>query len=348
MRALCFLGLVCSLATAQDDAIFRSQTTLATLHFHVIQKDHYVVDLKPENIVLLEDGVPRPFTVFENTARATTGTPVELTLLFDTSGSVMDKGLLDPLVFRESLLNSLPNVKLAVYGFGSSMTKYCGPTRDFDTLQAAMQSLGIRGSGESIALQLPPKRKANARGATWLYEAVAAVSREAAATPGEAARLIMVFSDGLPSTTSRPEDAAELDRELGIPVYPLLLGHLGLVRRFEEAQRNQKPPKVSKKSGAEMPSVPSQKLMNMQNQLSQVADFAHLGELTGGRSFDPPQIDLSIMKQILTGMVMEVETQYTVGFPVDMAANPRKHRLEVKLTDKDLGRIKGGTRSVVH
>jgi VWFA-related protein len=347
-----FAGLViATLLFGQDDAIFRSQSTLVTLRFHVVehvpQGNRYVTSLKKEDVLLFEDGASRPFTVFENAATTVSSTPVEMTLLFDTSGSVMDKGLLDPLAFKESLLDSLPNVKLAVYGFGSTMTKYCGPTRDFNQLQAALQSLGNRGEGEQIELQLPPKRKAEGRGATWLYEAVIAGSKAAAATPGEAVRMVMVISDGLGTTTSKPEDAADLNQQLGIPVYPLLLGHGDLLRKLEEERRREKPPKYSKKG--EMVSAPmSSKVLNTESRLAQVAQFAKLGEMTGGRAFDPPTVDLGIMKQILKGMVDEVQTQYTVGFPVDASGNPKKHKLEVRLVSKDMGKISGGTRSVVH
>jgi VWFA-related protein len=338
-----FSGL---LLFAQDDAVFRSQSSLAALRFHVIQKDRYVVTLKPEDVTLLEDGAPRKFTVFDIAQSAATTTPVEMTLLFDTSGSVMDKGLLNPLAFRESLLESLPNVKIAVYGFSTGMTRYSGPTRDFKQLETAFASLGVRGAGQPIELQLPPKRKAE-KGGTWLYEAVRAVSREASATPGEAARIVMVFSDGLPTTTSRPEDAADLDRELGIPVYPLILGHGDLVRRLEEARSRVKPVKVSKK-GAVSGGSGEKKVEELESRLSEVGQFSRLGELTGGRFFDPPVIALEVMKQVLGAMVDEVRTEYTIGFPIEPSDNPKKHRLEVKLVNKELGKVRGGTRTLVH
>jgi len=56
------------------------------------------------------------------TGRAMT---VELALLFDTSGSVANQHLLDPLTFKESLLDHLENVSFSVYGFTTTLDLYC-------------------------------------------------------------------------------------------------------------------------------------------------------------------------------------------------------------------------------
>src|ERR1017187_65785 len=104
--------------------------------------------------------------------------------------------------------------------------------------------------------------------------------------------MVLVFSDGFPTTDSGPEDAASLDRELGIPVYPVVLGNRTLTQRIEAAQATAMPSKS--------PPLDLSYLMTQQNQ---IADFASLGELTGGRSFDPPEITLSVMRSILNTMV---------------------------------------------
>src|ERR1035438_9483284 len=209
------------LLPAQQTPVFRASSSLALVRFHVVQKNRYNTGLKPEDVIVLEDGAPRSFTVFENAMAGTRIVPVEMTLLFDTSGSVVDEGLLDPLAFKETLLDNLEGVRLAVYGFDRDMKRYCGPTRDYAQLRAAFAELATRGAkGDRIELHLPPKRNSDPKGGTWLFEAVTAASREAAATPGDAMRMVLVFSDGFPSTDTGPEDAASLDRELGIPADP--------------------------------------------------------------------------------------------------------------------------------
>ena len=326
------------LLRAQQTPVFRTESSLALVRFHVVHKNRYITDLKPENVVLLEDGAPRTFTVFENAMAANRTVPVEMTLLFDTSGSVVDEGLLDPLAFKETLLDNLENVTIAVYGFDRNMKRYSGPTRDYARLQAAFAALGTRGGkGEPIELHLPPKRKADPNSGTWLFEAVAAVSREAAATPGDATRMVLVFSDGFPSTDSRPEDAADLDRELGIPVYPVVLGHGKLLQRMAEVEAMQKP--FEPTSGT---------LSNLMAKQNEILEFARLGELTGGRSFDPPSITLTVMRSVLGSMVGQIRTEYVVGFAPEATGAPRKHKLEIRLRDKDAGKVTGGTRTVVH
>ena len=68
-EVLLSVALACSLLHAQDEVTFKAQSTLATVRFHVVQNDHYVTELKPEDVILLEDGAPRKFTVFENGLR---------------------------------------------------------------------------------------------------------------------------------------------------------------------------------------------------------------------------------------------------------------------------------------
>ena len=69
----------------------RRDSTIVLTHFHVLKNNFYVTNLRAEDVVLLEDGIPRKFTVFENSADKRR-LPVEVTLLFDFSGSVVKNG----------------------------------------------------------------------------------------------------------------------------------------------------------------------------------------------------------------------------------------------------------------
>ncbi len=327
-----------ALLYAQEVPLFRAQTSLAQVRFHVTQKDRYLIDLKAADVILLEDGMPRPITVFHNAIAGGESSAVEITLLFDTSGSVTDEGLLSPLAFKASLLDSLGNAQIGVYGFGRNLRRYTAPTREYPQLAAAFASLREpEARGEAIPLALPPKSKAETRGGTWLYEAVAAVTRIAAATPGDGARLILVFSDGFPSTNTRPEYTAAVARECGIPIYPVVLGHRALSERMNAMLERQKPNQPEPAG-----------MMGLRAQEQEIMDFASLAELTGGRSFDPPMISLSMLRQVLGNMVAQVRTEYTVGFTAEVDAVPRAHKLEVRLRNRDLGRVRGGTRTVRH
>ena len=327
-----------SLLRAQQPPLFRAETSLVQVRFHVTQKDHYVTDLKPADIILIEDGVPRPFTLFRSAATAVAETPVEITLLFDTSGSVTDAGLLNPLAFKESLLDTLGGARIAVYGFDRYLRRYTAPTRDYARLSAAFAVLRDPAAPSvPVEMSLPARSKSEERGATWLYEAVAATVRDAAAVPGDISRLLLIFSDGFPSTTTRPQFAAAAAVEAGIPVYPVVLGHRALIEQinaFRERQRPNRPELTG--------------MLGLQAKEEQIQEFARLGELTGGRSFDPLVISLSVMRQVLGNMVAQVRTEYTVGFVPESGAAERTHKIEVRLRASALGKLRGGSRTVRH
>lgn len=328
--------------------VFRAETTLALVRFHVVRKNAYVDDLKPADVVLLEDGSPRKLTLFEGGRSVQRTVPVEVTLLFDTSGSVTHEGLLDPLVYQSTLLDGVPNARLAVYGFDSVLRRFSRPTRDPAELAGAFERVvnfrsGARPRPDTIRLQLPPKRKSDPRGGTWIYESVLAAARDAAAWPGNATRMLVVFSDGFSTTTSRPEDAATPISELGIPVYPVALGH----HRIQEQMRQVY--ETGYNSQGVMNDGARQRLQRLEAQENDILGFAGLGELTGGRSFDPRVINLTVVRQILAGLLNQIRCEYVVGFtPGPPAGQPLRHRLQVRLRGKELGKVLGGTRAITY
>jgi VWFA-related protein len=349
------------LLLAQQPPVFHSDTSLALVRFQVVHDNTYVLNLNPEDVQLLEDGKPRKFTVFENGRAEGRNNLVDLVLLFDISGSVLNAGLLNPLVFKNSVLDGLPNVRLAVYGFSDDLRRYCPPTRDMAVLEAAFHSLGERATGETIALKPPPKRS-NKRPGTWIYEAIIAAAIDVSPKPdvhstvsfdpsaGDAGELpslstamMLVFSDGLTNGSSAvPEDAAATAQELGVAVYPAVLGYKNILDQIKQVREASgvRPDQVEPRSNV--------RLMNLEGQQAEVQRFTRLGPLTGGRAFDLPQISLAVMQQILTFMVGQIRHQYLVGFVPEASSSPRSHKLEVRLADKTQGTLMGGTRTLVH
>jgi len=333
-----------ALPLAAQEPVFRTETTLATVPFHVVQRHNYVVDLRADDIVLLEDGAPQQITFFEGGLRARRTLPVEMILLFDTSGSVVDEGLLDPLVFKSTLLDNLDNVRIAIYGFGAGLQRYCRPTRDTAEMAAACERVRnpkAQPRPETIRLELPPKRKADPRGGTWLYEAVRGCARDVA-RGDNATRMMLVFSDGFPTTDTRPEEGAAIPRELGIAVYPVVLGHGRLTEQFRHVQETGYNKQGVLSDGAR------DRLARLEDQQRQIEAFASLGELTGGRSFDPPLITLDMVRRMLGFMVGQVRCEYIAGFTPQASGESRKHKLEVRLRNKEMGKVLGGSRVVVH
>ena len=354
MRAVWILGFLLPALAQQKPVepqeevpVFRTGRSLALVAFHVVQHNRYAMDIRQGDVELLEDGQPRKIALFEGGATKRQ-VPVEMALVFDISGSVMQEGLLDPLVYKSTMLDGLGGARLAVYGFDASLERFCRPTREFDELKDCLDRvMGYRSGSqprpEVIGLQLPAKRKSDSRGGTWLYESVLAAAKDMAAGAGNATRLMLVFSDGFPSTTTGPEDILPGLNELGIAVYPVALGHQRLVERG----------KAIRESGYNGSAVLSEAARNglqrIQAQELQIMEFTSLGESTGARSFDPPAINLLMLQNILGFMVGQVQCEYVVGFSPDGSSGPpTMHRLEVRLRSKDLGKLLGGARTVIH
>jgi VWFA-related protein len=340
MRAIPVTLLLVALSgTAQQPPVFHAESSIVLVPFHVARYNAYVPNLKPDDVQLFEDGVARKFTVFEFGGSSQRKTPVDLILLFDYSCTLLQTGTFDPMLFKSGLLDGMDNVRLAVYGFGDELRRYCRPTRDMAVFQPALQALVQRRPMNRIKLELPPKRKGTPF--TWLYEAVIGTVNDTPAS--DASTMMMVFSDGIPTTTSVPEDAATVCQRLGVPVYPVVLCYdeiLGKIKQVEETGRDRQG-NLTPAAGARM--------MELRATQRHIQDFARLGDLTGGRSFESPTVSLQVMRQILGFMVGQVRNQYVVGFVPDTPAGPaRQHKLEVRLVDKGLGKVLGGTRIVLH
>ncbi|MBI4904278.1 MAG: VWA domain-containing protein [Acidobacteria bacterium] len=348
-RCLFLLPATCLLAQPpgqQPDPVFRAETNLALVRFHVVKNSRYVDNLKAADFLLHEDGKPRKITFFEGGSRAHRSTPLEMILLFDTSGSVLRPGLLDFLAYKHALLDGMDNVRLAVYSFDRNVRRYCKPTRDIEILATSFQALleprkaTVR--PQRIPVELVKGRKTDERGGTWLYEAIVATMRDAiAVNPSNGVtRMLVVFSDGLPTTTARPEDAAAVARELDIPIFPVLIGHWNVLERIRERQQRQ--------MNSRNPAAP-RPISNDELKHKDMEDFGSLAELTAGRSFDPREINPETLHQIIGMLQNQVVFEYIAGFSPDASQGAgRKHKLEVKLVSRENGKILGGSRTLVH
>jgi VWFA-related protein len=188
---------------------FRVETNLAQVQFQITPKRGQAMQaLRPEDIEIREDGVPKPARLFEVGRSYQTGVPVEIWLLFDCSASMTSIADLDPYAFNTSLLDEYENVSVAMCAFSDEWIRFTKPTRDARTLRKAMQAV----------LAVP-------RGGTRLYGAIHdTVDNAAEGRPG-AIRMVVIFSDGDASGTDYLEAPAALRaaRERGVALYPIAL-----------------------------------------------------------------------------------------------------------------------------
>ena len=337
------LALVgCARAFAQNTAtdevpVFRADSRLAVVGLHVIANRQYVTGLKASDFELLEDGQPRRIVVFEGGQGGPRSLPVEIVLLFDNSGSVTGAGLLDAKLFRDDLLAGLPEAALSVYSFGNRLERMSGPTRDAAKLRQAFQGVVRKRPGEAT-FQI-------GKGDSLIYEAVAAAARECSRSPQPATRLLLVVSDGLPGGETDLAKAASVAQAAGIPVYPLVVGHRA--RELEFQMRMEAPAAAGESPGAAA-ARGNAGLKEFQRTEEQVAAFASLGESTGGRSFDPPQLDPETVRRIIQFLADQVRYLYVVGYSPDFSSTPRAHNVEVRLRGQRGARLSGARRIVVH
>jgi hypothetical protein len=129
---------------------FHAQSNLVILPFQVSRNKHFATDLSAGDVVLLEDGVPRKFSVFEGPQEHT---PVELLLLFDTTtwpmGGRWNLQALYGFTARWTDSNAsafvasgVQAVRASVYHFdGVRLARLCQPTTDPSRLADALRHL---------------------------------------------------------------------------------------------------------------------------------------------------------------------------------------------------------------
>ena len=328
MRPVLLLAALAAAAAAQQpgDVVFRTETNLATVRFHVIQKGRYADNLQVDDIQLLEDGRSQKVALFEGPGAARRTIPVEIILLFDVSLSVMNENLLDSYAIRDTVLNGLEGtVGVSVYAFAHRFKKFTGPTNSVETLKHALDG----------AYQFT-------HAGTPLYESIRKAAQDSWEAGGpNVARAMVIFSDGESTTKEKPENAAKAANQYGVTLYPVVLGH----RRAQQ---------IAQAGGPPMPGMgppnPRQtaRMDRLRDKEAQMAEFAGIAAPTGGRSFDPPMINNTILKTILAGVASGVRTEYVAGFYPAPGETKQPHKLEVKLVNRSKGKLAGGQTTIVH
>jgi VWFA-related protein len=322
--------------------IFRSDTQLVLTGFHVVAAKRNVTGLTASDFQLWVDGRPHAITTFEQ--GGSVNTPVEIVLVFDSSGSVHGAGLLDERLFRDNLLAGLPEVTVSVYAFGgppvTSLVRASSPTSDPLVLRRAFQSVVKKLPGEAaFDLHKPGKD-------SLIYESIVETLRDCARYPRPVTRLMLVVSDGLPGGELNPAQAASAALQMGIPIYPLLVGHQARITQFNMRMSDPLRPGETPEDGAARARY-AQTVFDREE--AQATLFTALGEATGGRSFDPPELKPSAARDIIGFLAGEVRTQYIIGFSPESGSKRSPHKIEIRLLGGRPGaKIAGGSRIAVY
>ncbi len=246
--------------------------------------------------------------------------PLEITLLFDCSGSVQNAGSLDPNVFDKSLLDEYVNTKVAIYAFADELTRLTMPTRDGPALVKALSRVrGVKTGG------------------TPLFASIAETARDSAASGESAVRILVIFSDGestTPGDDGRDGEAIQAAQDRGIALYPVTLS-------------NSLAGEIGHRMGPNYDPIGNTSTSwEMRREVS-VNKFQLLAAATGGLKFDMVS-NADAVSSILKKMASQIQYDYVAGFYPSSSGWTKRRNVEVVLRDKDRGRIVGGTRSVVH
>lgn len=184
--------------SAQQAPTFSATTRLVTMAVSVVDDGRPVVGLSREDFEVWSDGRTRPIVQFTRE----TG-PVTAALLVDASGSMEVNDAIEPAqtAARDLLEDLAEGVDRAgVFTFDRALNR----RHDFALVSPAL-SASLQGT--------------HAFGSTSLYDAVLGTS-EAVATDGTLRRAVIVFTDGVDTSSLRePEDVRAHVASIDVPVY---------------------------------------------------------------------------------------------------------------------------------
>ena len=277
--------------------------------------------MRPNDIVLPEDGKPRDLTIFDGPA--TFGRmPPELALLFDSNPKIPNiRDLVDVFRFIPRWDDSMSSQVLAMENADLRISVISAQPRDGQStatlgrLPPHTHAPTACGQGEKRRL---PFVSAESRG--WPMEAALGVLNEAAAAQDKVSLMLVMLSEGIGVTTRIPENAGNQALDLGIPIYPIVTNYKKHIRSW-----------------------------NLPRNHFRMQQFAALGKMTGGRSMDAPEVDAATFHKILETVKNDALSQYVVGFvPSSGDGAPKAHRLDIKLTSKSGRELEGGMRRATY
>jgi VWFA-related protein len=208
--ALLFLSMC--LLPGQEPAVFRTDVALVRADAEVRTASGPVNDLTKDNFLVLDSGRPRPILYFAHDEQ-----PLDMVLLFDTSGSMR------PVVARvagaaHSALGELrPGDRVAIMAFGKTTDLLLDFTEDFAAAEASI--------GERVMAR-------NFEGYTPILPALAEAARFLVRQPaGDRRRAILIVTDD-EGTTPYPDALRELWRADAVVVGVIVVkpGGLAIVR----------------------------------------------------------------------------------------------------------------------
>ena len=223
--AFLLLGSVCSqfaqqvppaapASAVQSTPAFRAEPNLVTVHFQYKQKKGSMLDLRPEDLELSEDGAPQKISLLQGGRANPQTAPLEVNLLFadmrPTQEEVVPPWMRDA-KFDLAAIDDGQRVSVAIWAVGNGLWRLCGPTRDATQLNRAMDGV-VRVWANS------------ANNDTMLLEAIGAVIQQSAQGRRGVTRILVVLTrEEIGHQYGGPE-AVRAAQANGIAIYPVTVG----------------------------------------------------------------------------------------------------------------------------
>jgi hypothetical protein len=320
------------------------------LAFHVRDRRGWQVEGLTADDVVLQQGDRRlPVDFFWSASgnpAAANAPPVELILVFDTRMHDSSTHLREPGDGLEAVLEALPRVRVAVYGYDQALRRYGRPTRDLHLLTAAIWGTMAIHPGEvktfKVPLDPPLKGPAAKHDTVGWDEVLIQTAWDAKRQSGEAIRLVVPFFGGLPGTTGHPDLVLSEYQALGIALYPSIRWHFW-VREYIDAagSRMAEDPDLQGAGLHWSKMTDAEKLDWVRGQETRIRAYESLGEATGGWSFD----GTAPLSAALQQLAWELGGLYVAGYHSGVAPDlAERHKLEIRLKDPAKGQIFGGRR----
>lgn len=295
---------VASAAAALGQDTFRSEANLVVVRFSVMRGREFVTDMEAGDFVVTEDRQPKTIAFFEKPSDSSAEkTLVDFHLLVDISGTMSPYARLTRGLIQKTLLRRRPgNVRVSIHGFAYRHRLLAGQTTDVDEMEKGVRALRDVNLGQARP------------NASAIFDAVIEVAKGIESQSMQFRPVLIVLSDGLDTSVHRMSEAAQLAREKGLTVYPVMVV-----------------PKVEWKFGDVM------------------KDFGNLGAATGGRGFWPEAMTEETMSRIMQHVANQVTSEYTLGYYWQAAEGPRRNRMVVvALRKAERLELTGGLRSITN
>lgn len=284
--------------TEADTPTYQSRTELAAISFRFLPERHRRPGpLQPEDVEILEDGVPQRVALLEGGDIPQPRISVDVILLFDCTPSF--RPYINLNMLQPGLLDELENARISIYGFSDFVYRLIKPSGNMEDLQKAMNEIPL-----IPAVRIGPG------------DPIRETMHAAVQVPGSHPRILVIFTGPQTGVCQRllrvSEETVRVAKELGIALYPVAV--------------------IPQSPGTADASVSGRRAFRepvpKSNSFASARSFLALGEATGGRGFARLAMPSAIVSEVTRQIRLQTKGEYSAGYYPSVSDDPsRRHRM---------------------